>query len=306
MAKSNKKSRAKRAASQAALKPPTAASQPVAKARAKPNKTAPKVAKNSAPLARQDKPISKAWQTGWAVLYGVQALAILLLSVGRGFPVISRYLAKDALQSRGRGHTVLAQSWHQLFSVNLAYPIAAFLLVAMLAHIFMRVFYDNYLIDAKRGLNLWRWLHYGISGGLVAVSIGLVNGLQDITGIIMLFGIVLVAALAGLIMEFYGRANQNLGWASYGLIITLGVIGWLGIGFYGFGASLFGGQLPTYVYGLDISAWIFSLLFAGQLLLTQKRYGRWADYLFSEKTYMILALLAQGAVAWQLFAAVLN
>jgi len=42
--------------------------------------------------------------------------------------------------------------------------------------------------------------------------------------------------------------------------------------------------------------------FAVNMYLQYKKKGRWADYLYGERLYMILSLVAKTALAWQIFA----
>jgi hypothetical protein len=38
------------------------------------------------------------------------------------------------------------------------------------------------------------------------------------------------------------------------------------------------------------------------MVLQYKQVGRWRDYLFGEKAYIVLSLTAKTALAWQIFA----
>jgi hypothetical protein len=41
------------------------------------------------------------------------------------------------------------------------------------------------------------------------------------------------------------------------------------------------------------------------MILQYKKVGKWRDYLFGEKVYIILSLTAKALLAWQIFSAVL-
>jgi hypothetical protein len=62
---------------------------------------------------------------------------------------------------------------------------------------------------------------------------------------------------------------------------------------------------PGFVYGIIISLFIFFNCFAINMVLQYKQVGRWSDYLFGEKVYIILSLTAKALLAWQVFANVL-
>ena len=42
------------------------------------------------------------------------------------------------------------------------------------------------------------------------------------------------------------------------------------------------------------------------MLLQYRRIGRWSDYLYGERAYMLLSLFAESLLAWQVFAGTLQ
>lgn len=50
-----------------------------------------------------------------------------------------------------------------------------------------------------------------------------------------------------------------------------------------------------------ISLFIFFNSFAVNMLLQYRRVGRWRDYLYGERRYIVLSLVAKSALAWQMF-----
>jgi hypothetical protein len=58
---------------------------------------------------------------------------------------------------------------------------------------------------------------------------------------------------------------------------------------------------PGFVYGILVSLFLFFNVFALNQWLQYRAKGRWADYLFSEKGYIVLSLTAKPALAWQVF-----
>jgi hypothetical protein len=59
--------------------------------------------------------------------------------------------------------------------------------------------------------------------------------------------------------------------------------------------------MPNFVYGIFVSIFVFFNCFALNQWLQYKRVGKWADYLFGERVYLILSLTAKSALAWQIF-----
>ena len=67
-----------------------------------------------------------------------------------------------------------------------------------------------------------------------------------------------------------------------------------------------GGNPPAFVYGIFASLFVFFNVFAVNMALQYKRFGRWRDYLYGERVYMLLSLFAKSALAWQVFAGTLQ
>jgi hypothetical protein len=59
--------------------------------------------------------------------------------------------------------------------------------------------------------------------------------------------------------------------------------------------------VPGFVYGIVTSLFVFFMSFALNQWLQYRRIGRWADYAFGEKVYLVLSLVAKTALAWQIF-----
>ena len=53
------------------------------------------------------------------------------------------------------------------------------------------------------------------------------------------------------------------------------------------------------------SSFLLFNCFAVNQILQYRRRGRFADYLYGEKVYIVLSLIAKSALAWQVFAGTL-
>jgi hypothetical protein len=62
-----------------------------------------------------------------------------------------------------------------------------------------------------------------------------------------------------------------------------------------------GGSPPGFVYGIMISIAFFFNVFAINMLLQYRKKGKYQDYLYGEKMYIVLSLVAKSALAWQVF-----
>jgi len=63
---------------------------------------------------------------------------------------------------------------------------------------------------------------------------------------------------------------------------------------------------PNFVYGIFASLFVFFNVFAVNMVLQYRRVGRWRDYLYGERVYMLLSLTAKSLLAWQVFAGTLQ
>ena len=63
-----------------------------------------------------------------------------------------------------------------------------------------------------------------------------------------------------------------------------------------------GSGVPTFVYGIFVSLFLFFNCFALNQWLQYRGRGRWADYLFGERVYIWLSISAKSVLAWQVFA----
>ncbi len=82
------------------------------------------------------------------------------------------------------------------------------------------------------------------------------------------------------------------------------MVPWIAIGVYlaGIGTDA---TAPGFVYAIFVSLFLFFMSFALNQWLQYRRAGRWSDYLYGERVYMILSLVAKSALAWQVFAGTL-
>jgi len=50
-----------------------------------------------------------------------------------------------------------------------------------------------------------------------------------------------------------------------------------------------------------VSLFLFFNIFALNQWLQYRAHGRWSDYLFGERIYILLSLVAKSLLAWQVF-----
>lgn len=243
-----------------------------------------------------------------AILHAVQAILVLVLSGTSTFPIVTNYLSLNTLATEATGSPVLAPAQRTLFDINLAYLIVAFFAMSAIAHAFIATVYrKRYEADLAKGINKARWIEYSLSASTMMVAIALLSGVYDLSSLIMIFALDAIMNLMGLAMEVTNQGKQKPNWLTYWVGCLAGIVPWIVFGIYVWGASAFGsGNIPTFVYWIYGSIFIFFNSFAINMYLQYKKKGKWADYLYGERVYMILSLVAKSALAWQVFAGTLR
>lgn len=239
-----------------------------------------------------------------AFLHFAQGGLILYLSKSFTLPVTTSFLQFNfATQS-------LDPVTKTLFNVNLAYLVAAFLFMSGIAHLLIAtVWRKNYEADLGKGMNRARWIEYSVSASTMIVAIAMLTGIYDIVTLLALFALTAVMNLCGLIMEVHNQSTQKTNWLSYYIGCLAGIVPWIGIALTFWASAHFAigdASVPTFVYYIFVSLFIFFNCFAINMVLQYKKVGRWQDYLYGERVYIILSLVAKSALAWQVFAGTLR
>lgn len=237
-----------------------------------------------------------------AALHAVQGVAILILSRSSTLPVTTNFLTLDSLASKS-GQPVLVEATRHLADVNLAHLMAAFFFVSAIAHLVIATVYRNtYEANLKQGINKARWYEYSLSASIMMVAIAMLSGVYDLSSLLMIFALDVVMNLTGLIMEVHNQTTKKTNWLSYIVGCIAGIVPWLVFVIYVYGARVYGsGQIPSFVYWIYLSMFVFFSSFAVNMFLQYRKVGKWADYLYGERVYMILSLVAKSALAWQVF-----
>lgn len=243
------------------------------------------------------------WNKTMAALHALQGVLVLVLARDVSFPISTSYLTLDPLASQANGQPALVDATRNIFDINLAYLVAAFFFMSAIAHVLVATVYrSTYEANLKRGLNKARWYEYSISASTMMVAIAILSGVYDFSSLIMIFMLVAIMNGMGLMMEIHNQTTKKTDWTSFIIGIKSGIVPWIVIGLYFWGANTYGsGQIPTFVYWIYGSLFVFFNCFAINMYLQYKKIGKWADYLYGERVYMILSLVAKSALAWQVF-----
>lgn len=237
----------------------------------------------------------RTWNLVLGALHAAQGGLILLLGTGFAIPIVIHSLTGPPGSST---KTVT------LFDLRIGWAVAAFLFLSAVAHLLIASpwLYPRYVAMLRRGRNDYRWIEYSLSASLMAILIGVLPGITDVAAVIAIFGVNAAMILFGLLQERYERPGGSL--LPFWLGGIVGAVPWIAIGLYlaGIGTDA---QAPGFVYAIFVSLFVFFMSFALNQWLQYRQIGRWSDYLYGERAYMILSLVAKSALAWQIFAGTL-
>jgi hypothetical protein len=229
-------------------------------------------------------------------LHAVQAIAILALATAFTLPVTGTFMEGPPGTAPGAPTT--------LFDVSVAWGVALFLLLSAGFHWLVALprLFGRYTAGLMDRHNFFRWAEYSLSSSVMIVLIALLTGISDIAALIGIFAANAAMIFFGAVQERYERPGGSL-WPFW-LGCVVGIAPWLAIGVYLWSPGSTA-EPPAFVYAIFVSLFVFFNIFALNMWLQYRQVGRWRSYLFGERTYFVLSLVAKSALAWQVFAGTL-
>ncbi|MEO8475567.1 MAG: heliorhodopsin HeR [Actinomycetota bacterium] len=231
------------------------------------------------------------WNLGLTALHLAQALVVLFLAGDFAIRVTSSFPEGPP------GSVVPAPE--TLFSVQIGWAVATFLSLAALDHLLTATVARRvYERDLTSGINRFRWVEYSFSATLMIVLIGFYSGITSINAVIAVAGANVAMILFGWLQERMnppGRSSTTMLPFWFGALV--GGAPWISIAVNIAGSK----TVPGFVYGIVIAQFIFFFSFGLNQWLQYRGVGRWSDYAFGEKAYLVLSLVAKSVLAWQIF-----
>jgi len=189
------------------------------------------------------------------------------------------------------------------FNVPIGPLVALFLFMSAAAHILLStVLYKWYVKNLQNHINPARWYEYSFSASLMIFIIAMLVTIYDFGTLLALFTLTAVMNLMGLMMEIHNQTTKKTNWISYNIGCIAGFIPWVVI----FIPLVTAASVPDFVIAIFITIAVFFNLFAINMFLQYKKIGKWKDYLYGERMYVVLSLIAKSALAWQVFAGTLR
>ena len=231
------------------------------------------------------------------VLHLVQAIVMTLLSNDTTYPIFTNFLTFDLDTFSLTPDPKLA------YELPFGPSVAVFLLLSAIAHFYLSTIgYGWYVKKLEKHMNPARFYEYALSSSWMIVLIGMLVGIWDLGSLILMFGLNAMMNLFGVLMELHNQTTERTNWTSFIFGCIAGIIPWVVIVMYFNGAlSSTGAEPPAFVYAIIPTIFVFFNIFALNMYLQYRKVGRWKDYLFGERVFILLSLLAKTALAWQIW-----
>jgi hypothetical protein len=191
-----------------------------------------------------------------------------------------------------------------LFSISyLGALLAAFPLISAIAH-FTIAFPKNksYNENLKKGMNPYRWYEYAFSSSIMIWVISTFVGIWDFWSLAMIFVLNAMMIMFGYLMEKLNQYTEKTSWSPFILGSISGGFPWIVLFAYFTGAVInSGNNVPNFVYAILFVYLVLFMSFAVNQVLQYKGVGRWKDYLYGERAYIILSFIAKTLLVWLVF-----
>ncbi|MFA6043201.1 MAG: heliorhodopsin HeR [Patescibacteria group bacterium] len=238
-----------------------------------------------------------------AILHLAQGFLMLFLSSDFSLPLTTAYVEMD------RTTNLLTPVLKTIGEWRIGPLVAGFLFLSAIAHAliaFVPGINKWYNENLAKGINPARWIEYAFSSSLMMVVVVMLTGMYDVSSLLLIFFLNMMMILFGWVMELHNQTTKKTDWTSYIFGCLAGAIPWIVVALYLFNAGGEAGRAPTFVYWIFFSIFLFFNVFAVNMILQYKKVGKWKDYLYGERAYIILSLVAKSLLAWQVFAGTLR
>jgi hypothetical protein len=235
-------------------------------------------------------------------LHLAQGIFMIVISNATTFPVYTNFLRFDPAKM------TLVPNPQLIYHLRFGPAVAVFLLLSALAHFALSTFgYKWYVAKLKSGMNPARFYEYALSSSLMIVLIGMLVGVSDLGALILMFGVNAMMNLFGIMMELHNQTTKKTDWTAYIYGCLAGIVPWIVIFMYFYGSlGSSSAKPPAFVYAIVPTIFVFFSIFAVNMVLQYKKVGPWKNYLYGERMYIVLSLLAKTALAWQIWVGTLR
>ncbi len=189
---------------------------------------------------------------------------------------------------------------------NIGVILASFPLMSALAHFLIAYpLNEKYIANLEKGMNPYRWYEYSVSSSVMIFLITFLLGIWDIWSLVMIVVLNDMLIMFGYLMEVLNQYTEKTKWSPFILGCISGATPWVVLfGYFAASLSVAEAQPPTFVYIIIFMYFFLFNIFALNMLLQYKKVSKWKDYLYGERMYIVLSLIAKTLLAWIVFAGI--
>jgi hypothetical protein len=228
------------------------------------------------------------------LLHLAQAVVLAFIAnLSLKIPIITRFF-----DSTPEGIRPVATT---LVDIPVAIVGPVFLLIAALFHLFIAspLYVRRYEANLKKGINPLRWWEYSISSSIMLTVLLMMGGLIELPSVVFVFTLNFIMNMMGLMMERYNQLTDKTKWLPYNIGVVAGIVPWIIGGLYFWvSTSNIADSIPGYAKAGFLLTFLFFNSFAINMVLQYAKVGKWKDYLYGERMYIILSLVAKSVLAW--------
>jgi hypothetical protein len=295
---------AKRTAAKVAVRPAKSVKKNVKNTSASASVVTGKEIKKEAQARRRAARVSRVLSAGslrkWhlisAVVFVLLAVAAVVFMNDTAYQLLRGHLVSDSLASQTQ--TVFAPAQHVITNLQVRWLVVVIMVVSALfsAWRYYKEAREREALDTR--ISLWRWVDFAVTGALIVETIAFLSGMQEIVSLKMLGALVATSAVFALIAERVNAGTARLVRAPFVASFVAGALALLALNAYAVATVVYGlVRSPWYVYALYALAIAAALLVALNQVRGYRRVGRWANYLFVERNYIVLNLVSKVAFA---------
>lgn len=237
-----------------------------------------------------------------ALLHAAQAVALLIIAKPLYAPVVLTYVGANdtskALQTASR-------HW---FDVNIVWVMAGLLLFTALMRLASATRKrDMYESDLKKSVNRARWVEWGLASSAGVFVIASLGGVIDAATFVLLMGLTVVWAGASYANEVRVAANKRFSKLHFWLVLKSGGLIWVALGLQFAASYVFAARMaPVYAFTIYGTGLLIALAELRNGYMNSRNQYKAGEYLAVERNYILLMMVLQTAVTWQIFAGYLR
>lgn len=238
---------------------------------------------------------------GLHLIQGILMIIIALTVISQVNPafqisITQNFLNFDPIEER------LFLDQKVLFDLPFGVMVGVFLLLSAAAHALISLpkkINEMYNRDLEKGINKLRWFEYALSSSVMIVLISTLFGIYDIASLVLIFIVNAAMNLFGLDMEIINsrrKEGEKVNWGPFIWGSIAGLAPWFAILFYMLGSGDVGA--PWFVWAIIGTYFVAFNTFPVNMILQYLKVGKWKNYLYGERTYIVLSLVAKSVLAW--------